>query len=235
MLSDPHERAWYDAHRDALLFGHAVDAAHDGPDGMADELLRYFSPGAYTGFSDAPGGFYRVYGGVFARIAERERLASDAARGARDEPLPAFGAAATPFVGALDAFYREWGAFSSCLSFAWCDVHDTRLAPNRQIRRRIERENQSAREQARRAYSQQVCDLVAFVRKRDPRVAAHVARTKEQQGQSVPMTKARTRARAPQPMPQPEEQPYEEPEWASVDDLLRRLDELEMADRRAYV
>ena len=44
--------------------------------------------------------------------------------------------------------------------------------PTVQVRRRMEQENQKARRAARREYNEQVRELVAFVRKRDKRVAA---------------------------------------------------------------
>ena len=76
VISDPHERSWYDAHREAILRGGTGvggDNVEDEAEGM--ELWSYFSTSAYSGFGDDTEGFFAVYDGVFNQLAsEEERL-----------------------------------------------------------------------------------------------------------------------------------------------------------------
>ena len=73
------ERAWYDAHREAILQGGGV-----GGDGEVDvggvDLFPYFSSSCYKGFSDAEGAFYDVYRKLFATICEEDQGFSDEVR-----------------------------------------------------------------------------------------------------------------------------------------------------------
>lgn len=62
VLSDPHERSWYDAHRDAILRGKSgVRGEEDEDDDPVSNLWAFFSASAYSGFGDDEGGFYAVY------------------------------------------------------------------------------------------------------------------------------------------------------------------------------
>ena len=61
---------------------------------------------------------------------------------------------------------------SSILTFSWEDVYDVRDAPDRRYRRAMEADNERARKFAKREYTNNVCNLVAYVKKRDPRVMA---------------------------------------------------------------
>lgn len=71
VLSDARERSWYDAHRDEILRGGdgqggaGGDGDDDGQGGYVVNVWPYFSGGAFSGYTDAPGGFYAVYRGVF--------------------------------------------------------------------------------------------------------------------------------------------------------------------------
>ena len=60
VLSDPQERAWYDAHRDDILRGGSgLTSEDDVNDDPRAKLWRYFTSGAYTGF-EGNRGFYSV-------------------------------------------------------------------------------------------------------------------------------------------------------------------------------
>ena len=76
VLSDKHERAWYDSHRDAILrSGSAYQAGGDGggsgqaPDSEFD-LYSFFSAACYRGYGDGP----------HVRGCGRERVAGERAR-----------------------------------------------------------------------------------------------------------------------------------------------------------
>ncbi|AGO10262.1 AaceriABL194Cp [[Ashbya] aceris (nom. inval.)] len=80
VLSDPQERAWYDAHREQILNDdfendeeeYTVDAAVTGV--TTEELLHFFNSGLYTRLDDTPAGLYQVAGKVFAKLAKDELL-----------------------------------------------------------------------------------------------------------------------------------------------------------------
>jgi DnaJ family protein A protein 5 len=184
ILSDAHERSWYDSHREAILRSGERHQAGDTGGGFAGgqrpaddvDLYTYFTSACYSGFGDGPRGFYAVYDELFERLGRQEADARAARAERRDSspppPLPRFGGATAPWP-AVAAFYAEWGSFASAKEFAWADQYNPAAAPNRRVRRAMEQENEKARRAARREYNDGVAELVAFLRKRDKRVAAH--------------------------------------------------------------
>ena len=76
----------------------------------------------------------------------------------------------------MKAFYGQWEAFGTQRSCAAADKYDTRAAPNRQVRRAMEKENNKMRAEAKRKVNECVRNLVAYVKKRDKRVLAHQVR-----------------------------------------------------------
>jgi DnaJ family protein A protein 5 len=188
VLSDKHERAWYDSHRDAILrSGSGYQAGGDGgvgagqpPDSEVD-LYPYFSAACFKGYGDGSQSFYGVYGDVFARLATAEREAGAPAG------MPAFGIADAAWSTVSD-FYDWWTAFLTVKDFAWADEYNPASAPNRKVRRLMEDDNRKRRAKARREFNETVRELAAFVRKRDKRVAAQaadVARAKAQREQEA--------------------------------------------------
>lgn len=180
VLSDPHERKWYDDHREDILRGRdPLDAANEstGDSGTASRservasratnlnLYAYFQPSAYFGYEDDEHGFCRVYGDVFDQLAQEEVDAG----GARPPP---FGSMTTEW-RTVRRFYNSWENFVSAKSFAFADIWNPNEAPNRETRRAMERENRRERERARREFQTLVRELVAFVKKRDRRVLKH--------------------------------------------------------------
>ena len=72
-------------------------------------------------------------------------------------------------------FYAAWETYATSRSCAGYDKHDVRRAEDRKVRRLMEKENERARSEARRALSETVRTLVAFVKRRDWRVKEHMA------------------------------------------------------------
>ena len=143
MLSDPQERAWYDAHREAILRGKSgVTGAGGDEDDPVAHLWAFFSTSAYSGYGDDEEGFYAVYAKVFAGINEEEATLAETP--SMYEAAPPFGAADAPW-HETKAFYGRWEGFSTQRSCATSDKYDTRQAPNRQVRRAMEKENTKAR------------------------------------------------------------------------------------------
>ncbi|BDA42473.1 DnaJ homolog subfamily C member 21 at N-terminal half [Coccomyxa sp. Obi] len=177
ILSDKHERAWYDSHRAQILrAGSNYQAGGGGftsdqaapPEDLS--LYQYFSSSCYDGFNDAPKGFYTVYRDVFDGLFKHETEAAE--RTGKKGPSPVgFGRSDSPW-SEVSAFYQYWLQFVSDREFAWADVHNLASAPNRKVRRLMDEDNKKMRRAARREFQENVRSLVAFVRKRDRRVAA---------------------------------------------------------------
>jgi len=127
-------------------------------------------PGCFSSYDDGKGGFYRVYQNVFEQIVSCETKQSDTII-----ELPTnFGTSETSW-SVVSFFYKSWECFSSALNFAWEDTYNAREdAPSRRVRRLMEEENNKARRAAKKVYKNDVLQLVAFVKKRDPRFKAHI-------------------------------------------------------------
>ncbi|KAG7402144.1 DnaJ sub C member 21 [Phytophthora boehmeriae] len=166
VLSDPHEKKWYDEHREQILRG------DDGGDEGADEdelnLFRYFSASVYKGFGTDDKSFYAVYGELFAKIDELDLESGDAAR---SDAAPGLGDGKSS-MDEVNYFYQHWKSYTTQRSFAWVDEYKTTDAPTRLVRRAMEKENKKLRDAARKAFTTEVRELVDFVCRRDPRVRA---------------------------------------------------------------
>ncbi|KAH8169055.1 dnaJ domain-containing protein [Sarocladium implicatum] len=175
VLSDPQERAWYDDHRDAILSG------QDGADGAEPttfrnvrltsteeilSLMRKFN--ANVPFDDEPNGFYGIARETFEHLALEEDAAAEFAD--IDSPeLPTFGSSDDDYDSVVKPFYSIWAGFSTLKSFSWKDKYRLSDAPDRRVRRLMEKENKKLRDDAIREFNDAIRFLVTFVRKRDPR------------------------------------------------------------------
>jgi len=180
VLSDIQERKWYDDHRDAILAGWSSGDNSDGHM-MLFQVAQFMHPGCYSGYHNEKGGFFFVYGRVFEEIAQLERQSS------HDGPdLPTnFGTPDTNW-SSVQNFYHEWESFVSQLNFAWADKYNANEdAPNRRIRRLMEEDNKKARRNAKKIYNQDILALVAFVKRRDPRVIANQMEIKKEKEEKI--------------------------------------------------
>ena len=185
VLSDPQERAWYDSHRDAILrdedevsgehFEHNVRVT------TADDLMRMFSKfNGKMDFSDSSTGFYSVLRETFATLAREEEIACEW----EDlDPLfyPSFGHANDNYDTIVKPFYAAWNGFATKKTFSWKDVYRYPDAPDRRVRRLMEKENKRSRDEGIREFNDAVRSLVAFVRKRDPRFKPNTQSEAERQ------------------------------------------------------
>ncbi|KAJ5710726.1 Heat shock protein DnaJ [Penicillium malachiteum] len=216
VLSDPQERAWYDSHSDAFL---GTEGSSDGAPHMhnvrmttADEVLKIFalfSP--RMEFSDDPTGFFGGLQEQFTKLALEERLACEA-EGLETVDYPSFGGRNDHFEVVVRPFYNAWAGFSTRKSFAWRDKYRYSEAPDRRVRRLMEKENRRLREEGIREFNDAVRSLVAFVKKRDPRFQANAqseAQRQETLRQSAAAQAARSRA-----MNQAKMRDHVVPEWA---------------------
>ncbi|CDS13422.1 hypothetical protein LRAMOSA05599 [Lichtheimia ramosa] len=230
VLSDPHERAWYDGHRDAILRGDDRPGSKDSSAGTtAEDLMRYFSMSEFRGFGDDDKGFFAVYRKLFQKLDEEEASAfmPDENDAQSYTHHPSFGNSKTPFAdqdgylgyGAYARdFYAAWMNFSSVKSFAWMDKWRLPDAPNRFVRRAMEKENRKAREVARKEYNDTVRSLAAFVRKRDPRFKKY--QVEEQQRREAIQAEQKARAQREKEELQARLASYKEQEWEKVTMVL---------------
>lgn len=170
VLSDPHERQWYDDHREQILKG--VD-----PEKAKEEHYSYLTPNDLIAFVDPswyPGGFepgvtnnyYQVYRELFQKIDKEEELEEHV--GKEHPEAPNFGDAGT-YIEDILAFYRYWEVFSTLKEFPYADQFDTSKATVGRERRFMQTENKKERAKEKKKFNQTVRDVLEFVRKRDPR------------------------------------------------------------------
>ncbi|CAN8067281.1 unnamed protein product [Agarophyton chilense] len=166
VLSDPHERAWYDAHRDQILRGKDPNSEEVQASSATEvNLFAYFSSSAWKGY-DGEGGFYDVFQTLFDQLWKEETATSEKQRA---KPTHKFGNGDTPWEEVRE-FYQEWEPFSSSKSFGFADKWNLADAPNREYRRAMEKENKRQRAKLKKEFNNDVRELVKFVKKRDHRV-----------------------------------------------------------------
>eukprot|EP00484_Ammonia_sp_Unknown_P021216 CAMPEP_0197038830 /NCGR_PEP_ID=MMETSP1384-20130603/15715_1 /TAXON_ID=29189 /ORGANISM="Ammonia sp." /LENGTH=666 /DNA_ID=CAMNT_0042469325 /DNA_START=141 /DNA_END=2141 /DNA_ORIENTATION=- len=165
ILSDKHERAWYDANRDAILRGidkNEILKMKENDDYDPDiNLMPYFNPFVFASFDDDDeNGFYNVYSNAFQQIIEIERLSK--------KKTPGFGDSNLPY-HKMKEFYEFWEEFESRRSFQFASKYNLNDAENRRIRKLMHKENRKLMDSKRKKWEQSILRLVAFVKKRDPR------------------------------------------------------------------
>jgi DnaJ family protein A protein 5 len=222
VLADPQERAWYDSHSDAFL------GTNGGSEGdqhsynirvtTADDVLKVFAKfSPRMEFSDSPSGFFGGLNDQFSQLALEEQLACQwEAQDMVD--YPPFGTHDDDFETVVRPFYAAWSGFSTKKSFSWRDAYRLSDAPDRRVRRLMEKENRRLRDEAIREFNDAVRSLVAFIKKRDPRYKANAlneAQRQETLRQSVAAQAARSRA-----MNQAKMREHVVPEWAQSEEPL---------------
>ncbi|KAF9404883.1 hypothetical protein BGZ94_003894 [Podila epigama] len=189
VLSDPQERAWYDSHRDAILRGDDKSDQAEGAAGTTTaDLMKYFSASIYKGFQDNNASFFTVYRNLFEKLAQEESEAVANDRSSSDNSgsskvhYPSFGCSTTPYDSSVTSetttptskarsnnkddvihFYNAFLTFSTQKSFSWCDKFRLSEAPDRRVRRAMEKENKKFRDAARKEFNDTVLVSVAVI------------------------------------------------------------------------
>ncbi|KAL9038838.1 MAG: hypothetical protein Q9214_005124, partial [Letrouitia sp. 1 TL-2023] len=173
VLSDPQERAWYDSHRNTILKGDG-DVVGDHYENnirvtTAGEILALFPKlSGRIDYSDSITGFFSTLRELFDKLAQEENFATEYQD--LDQPFyPSFGQSGDELVPTVRSFYAVWTSFSTKKTFSWKEVYRYSEAPDRRVRRMMEKENKRFREEGVREFNDAVRSLVAFVKKRDPR------------------------------------------------------------------
>lgn len=96
-------------------------------------------------------------------------------RGAESGPspytvFPGFGGSAASRAE-VNRFYAYWSAFTSVKEFSHLDLYSTKGEPSR-VRRAAQMENERMRQDGREKFSERVRELVAYIKRRDPRIPA---------------------------------------------------------------
>ncbi|KAL0218833.1 hypothetical protein P9112_004486 [Eukaryota sp. TZLM1-RC] len=186
VLSDPNERAFYDNNKDSLLLGLDAGTSTNVP------IFQYMSPSCFSGFGDDPGSFYSVYSKVFHELDREESFCPNYS------PLPSFGNSRTSHDD-VAKFYLHWESFVSKKSFSHEAEYNLHHAPNREIRRLMDKENKHTQSAARKAFNDKVRLLVVAVKRRDPRImelnAIRLRKEEEMKRQQEEMIQAKKEAR----------------------------------------
>ncbi|KAF1973505.1 hypothetical protein BU23DRAFT_132025 [Bimuria novae-zelandiae CBS 107.79] len=203
VLSDPQERAWYDAHEGDILRG----GDGGGGDGdhyeynmkvtTAEDISRMMGKfRSNVDFTDAPTGFFGFVRETFDQLAREEEQAGNY-EGVDVTDYPSFGHKDDTFErgGVVRDFYNVWGGFATVKSFASLDKYRLSDAPDRRYRRLMEKENKKFREEGIREFNAAVQNLVAFVRKRDPRYTPNT-QTEEEMAKAQRDARKQQQARA---------------------------------------
>ncbi|KAJ5242253.1 Heat shock protein DnaJ [Penicillium citrinum] len=236
VLADPQERAWYDSHSDAFL------GTTDGSGGAqhsynirittAEDVLKVFSKfSPRMEFSDSSSGFYGGLQEQFTQLALEERLACEW-ENQEVVDFPPFGSKDSDFEMVVRPFYAVWSGFSTRKSFAWKDTYRLSEAPDRRVRRLMEKENRRLREEAIRGFNDAVRSLVAFIKKRDPRYQANAlneAQRQESLRQSVAAQQARSRA-----MNNAKMREHVLPEWARSEEVAASDEESSASEVESF-
>ncbi|KAJ4412026.1 hypothetical protein N0V82_008905 [Gnomoniopsis sp. IMI 355080] len=225
VLSDPQERAWYDSHRDAILRGD--DDVDDGAPSehynvrltTTEEILSLIGRfNSRVPFNDSPTGFFGILNITFEHLSMEEAAASEYDN---QEPIdyPPFGTANDTHQTTAKPFYTAWTNFSTRKSFSWKEKWRLSEAPDRRVRRLMEKENKKIREDAIRDFNDAVRSLVAFVKKRDPRYVPNTQSEAERQKilrESAATQAARARAANQEKLAK--SQAFVVPQWAQSRD-----------------
>ena len=228
VLSDPHERAWYDSHRTAILRDEAEPCEerfeHNLRVTTTEDILRMFAKfDNRNDFSDSASGFYSILRGTFDTLAREEELTRER-EGLDSVKYSSFGRADDDYEVIVKPFYADWSGFTTSKSFSWKDRYRLFDAPDRRVRRMMERENKRFREEGIHEFNDSVRSLVAFVRKRDPRYKLNFqSETDRQQSLRDAAAAQASRSRAAN---QAKASNYKIPEWMK----LERPNEADISD-----
>lgn len=152
VLSDPHERAWYDKHYEQILRGKASDSD------QCLDVYQYFTVSCFKGYGDDPNGFYKVYAEVFEKIA-----AEDAEYMSEEEfeKIPKFGNSQSNYEEVVGPFYAYWQSYCTKKSYVWLCPYNINEIRDRRILREIQKETKKIFQKARSERNEEV--ILIFV------------------------------------------------------------------------
>ncbi|GJD05688.1 DnaJ homolog subfamily C member 21 [Galdieria sulphuraria] len=230
VLSDENERAWYDAHKESILSGKEPqneDKPKDKEAGLrkatSAPLFECFSSGFYNGYADDSYSFYTRFREVFESLDREERSFMEDVVFA-----PSFGRSDSSWDD-VNKFYNYWENFQTKKPFPYVDKWNLNDAPNREIRRAMEKENRRERQNAKKEFIAAVRNLVRYVKRRDKRVARRRQEELEEENRkqeklAQEWTRRNEEAEQVRRKLQEERQKLIEEELVHLDELLEELD-----------
>lgn len=211
ILSDPHERAWYDSHGDGSRGAQGRnETEYGGNITKTDELNSYMDPEWYQRFAGDDDSFYEVIHQLFVRLAREENEAAHD-QGIEDLLYPTFGTAKSTWRD-VRSFYEFWQSFSSVKEFSWEDVYRSWDASDRRTRRAMESRNSKIRDAARNEFNRAVRSLVKCIKIRDPRYKQN---NKNKQNEADDAN-AKAQAKRDRKKFREQQETYEEQDWEKV-------------------
>lgn len=223
VLVDPQERAWYDKHRESILRGGLGKG--DRYEDNSLNLFFYFRASCYKGFGDDPQGFYEIYANAFKTIFEEEVEFLEQTEDM--DCAPEFGNSQSSYEEVVKPFYAYWEGYCTSKSYVWVEKYDTRDAPHRMVRRQMEQENKRLRNKARKERNEEVRALVAYVKKRDPRIQEYNKLMQERTLERNKLAEERRMNEKKKKLEVMEQ--YKESDWSSFSALSTELERLEKA------
>ena len=117
ILSDPHERAWYDSHESAILRGGDEGEKHHYEHNVrmttAEDITLMLSKfHGKVDYSDSPTGFFGFLRDTFDKLAKEEQLAADW-EGLEVPDYPPFGHKDDNYGDVVKQFYAGWSGFAT--------------------------------------------------------------------------------------------------------------------------
>jgi DnaJ family protein A protein 5 len=190
----------------------------------ADEISRMMGKfRSNVEYSDAPSGFFGFVRETFEQLAKEEEAAADW-EGVDVPRYPSFGHKDDSFEDVVRDFYAVWNGFATKKTFAWKDKYRLSDAPDRRVRRLMEKENQKQREAGIREFNEAVRALLLFVRKRDPRYTPNTQTADERaRAQRASAKEQAARARAARAA----QMEAAVPEWVTKRDTEDEMEEEE--------
>jgi DnaJ family protein A protein 5 len=219
ILSDEHERKWYDIHREEILRG-PLDFSNRGTSEYLtkEEITEFHNRKSFLNFDDKENGFYTVYRNLFIKIDLEEQKAQQSdvfCLSTDDIEFHSFGDS-TATTESLSKFYNRFLSFSSIKSFCWFDMYRPLDYPDRYQRRIAEKKNKKLRDEARKEFNDSVCELALWLRKRDPRIQK--LKKDQEKVQQIQKEKVKELQRQEREKRILEAKEYVEPEWSKGND-----------------
>lgn len=231
ILSDANERAWYDRHKESILRGDALAEGSYGEQDIegltAEQLMPFFSKASSAPLDDSTHGFFTTFRKLFDSIISEESEAC-AQQGIDPQPHPSFGGSNSDD-DVVRKFYAAWSGFNSDKTFTWAEQYAYHRAPDRRVRRAMEKENVKARQTERKEYNEVVHKLVSQIKKRDYRFISKPQVSAAQRQQDL-LAARKAQSEASRAANKSNMADFAEQDWQKVDDKTLAEEEMQAFD-----
>lgn len=226
VLGDANERAWYDRHKDSILRGADADQTYeeDLNSLTTQQLMPYFGSVSSAALDDSSKGFFTIIRKLFDTLIAEE-LEACAQQDIDAPSMPSFGGSQSDD-HSVERFYAFWSTFNSNKSFSWAEQFAYHRAPDRRVRRAMEKENAKARQNERKDFNDTVHKLVSHMKKRDYRFIAKSQLTPAQRQQEL-LDARKMQSQASRAANQADLAEFSEQDWQKVDQRQLAEDEMQ--------